>query len=140
MEIRNVVAAIVKGLQPVLPSSVAIREADGQMIVMTHLGEDVILLGQNVECQLEDGASDHDALCQAALDMLNRLQDVVSVALTVPWPQEPGMVHSDFAEPFADIRRGTLYLRFGANWDAPAIPIVVVPLTLAGGSPGSERG
>ena len=60
---------------------------------------------------------------------LDRLQDHVTVAMTVPWPPVEGYGPGYFAFPMAEWRDGILRLWF-ASHEGPVTLVVEVPLVL----------
>lgn len=111
--LRKFVRAVSDGLAILMPPGFTIQEVEGQLVLTTAHGEEILLLGHNIESMVHDGLTWPEAVREASHNMLNELQDIVAVTLTVPWPQDP---HSDrlaFASPHAEIRKGELIIWFG---------------------------
>jgi len=85
------------------------------------------MLGHNIQAMLEDGVTLQEAVRCASLSMLNELQDIITVMLTVPWPQALNVDRLEFAEPHVELRDGELHIWFGET-DVPQGPVVRVPI------------
>lgn len=127
-DLRRFVKAVGDGLQLMLPAGFEIREAGGQLAVTTQLGTDFLLLGENINANLEEGSAETDAISIATLNIMNELQDIVTRSSTVPWPQDHTTRRHEFAPPHAEIRGRTLYLWFGTEEEHPVTPRIRVPL------------
>ena len=69
-----------------VPEDVEVRAGGETVIVKT--GDDVgyFPLGHNVRTMLLDGVPQDEAVVEAVRNLLNELQDVISVFLKTPWP------------------------------------------------------
>ena len=75
------------------------------------------------------GQADVEGVVLAVESMLDRLQDHVTVAMTVPWPPVEGCGPGYFAFPMVEWRDGILRLWF-ASHEGPVTLVVEVPLVL----------
>ena len=75
------------------------------------------------------GRADVGQVVSSVEMMLDRLQDEVTVAMTVPWPPVEGYRLGHFACPWAEWSDGKLRFWF-ATPEGPVTPVVEVPLSL----------
>jgi hypothetical protein len=114
LDTTALVQVISKGVQQLVPLGVAIGALEGQLLVTTPKGTDYLQIGRNIELLMQQGEHINDALTIVALEMLNELQDIVSVALAEPWPRPSfSSPRSEFATPYAEVRNDTLHLWYG---------------------------
>ena len=111
--LRNFVRAIADGLSPLLPPGVTLSEREGSLLVSTRLGDDCILVADNIEMNVATGLSTPEAIEGSAGCMMNELQDIVTTYLTTPWPAKSEAQPFDFSSPNAEIEGDALYLWFG---------------------------
>ena len=64
--LRKFVTAIADGLSPLLAPGVTLRERDGDLVVSTRLGDDYILLADNIEMNVDTGVSMSEAIAGSA--------------------------------------------------------------------------
>src|SRR5262245_40390412 len=122
--VQRVIEALKQALDSVLPSTIRLSQVDLQLAIATELGTDFISLGENIEGNMGGDLTDEQAIKVASLNMMNELQDVVTIALRSPWPpqEEAGAPSGEFAEPHAEIRDHTLHLWFGSESEHCRIP------------------
>lgn len=112
-EIRRLARAVSAQLTRVLPEGFQAQEEHGQILLVTPLGPELLLLGQNIEENLELDPSCEDVICHCLRHMLNELQDIVTVGLTVPWPLCSRAKPGEFADPYAEVRDEVIYFGYG---------------------------
>lgn len=125
--LREFVADVGKALAPILPAGFQVWEDDGQLVVSSRSGTDFLPLGLNIDINVREGVPLEDATRLSMLSTLNVLQDIVTVILTVPWPNAPGGGPYDFAYPRVEIRQNRLSFWFGDEHPHGAIPNVPLP-------------
>ena len=127
MTSEQLVRALVGLLEPILPAGVTVRADDRNVIVRTRHGEDWLLVADNIELNVAEGASIDEAIQTAVYNKLQELQDIVTEHLTVPWPQQAGMGRSEFVPIEAEVLDGVLQIWFGER-NASLFPVVRMAL------------
>ena len=122
MNLAELVRALAEYLETILPAGITIRTDDRHLIVQTPQAVDWLIVADNIEHNVAEGASFDQAIENTVHSTLQELQDIVTVSLTVPWPQERGMGRSEFAPVEAQVIDGVLQIWVGER-NTPLFPV-----------------
>jgi hypothetical protein len=118
MAFQELVRALAQQLEPILPAGISVRSDDRNVILRTRYGDDWLNVVDNIEANMTEGATVHEAVQIAVGNKLEELQDMVTEHLTVPWPQRSRMGPSEFVKGEVEVIGGVLQIWFGER-DAP---------------------
>lgn len=112
-DLRQLTDAVVLAIRRLLPAEGGARRIQHDIIVDLGLGENVISFGTNVLGNIELGSSASQAVEIAAHNLLQDLQDFITIEQRRPWPFDPTLAKSDFSEPRI-VRKGrTVEMMYG---------------------------
>lgn len=113
--IRTLARDVSRELLRVLPNGFNAHEQEGQILLDTPSGPELLLLGQNISENLKNETSWEDVVSHCLSHFLNEVQDIVTEFMTVPWPQYPEMEPGEFALPQIETAGRTISFWYGKD-------------------------
>jgi len=103
------VGGVAQALAEVAPSAVTVKHAAGVVTVVTPQFSESFYIAENILGNISDGLPPTEAIRGSVQSAVDAFEDVVTRALTVPWPDATGSGE-------ASILDGKLHLSFGPEY------------------------
>jgi len=124
---RRLLEDLAINLQRIVPADVTVSADDRYVIVDIGGRFDYLNVVDVIECNIEIGHNEDQAIQIAVERKIDDLQDILTEHTTWPWPPGQGLAPSEFASVNVELVSDALHIWFGDRRN-PVFPVITISL------------